>query len=152
MGKPVHSQITTTDIGFTANKAVTAGVWNSLGYVSVGVTEQIQPGYDIFPGLENANGRAYAVFKTAADVVIEGELKIVIEDAQGNTLVPLVMQATLDNLNQGATDMTKRMAFPESGFIANRERRIAFYIKPTTSVTLDYTKCKMLISASRYSL
>lgn len=152
MGRPVHSQITTTDIGLTANKAVVANVWNSLGYMAVGVTEQIQVGYDVFTGLENANGRAFAVFKDASSVVAQGELKIVIEDAQGNTLVPLVMQSTLDNLNQGETDMTKRQACPESGYIAGRERRIAFYIKPTTNMTLDYTKCKMLISASRYSL
>lgn len=152
MARGVHSQLTTTDIGFTANKTTIAGQWVLLGYVSVGVTEQLQLGYDKFQGMENALGRAYAIFKTAADVVTEGELKATIEDAQGNTLAPLIMQSTLDNLNQGASDMTKRMPLPECGFTANRERRIAFYIKATTSVALDYTKCKMLISATRYSL
>ena len=152
MGRGVHSQLTNVDIGFTANKAVTLGQWNLLGFMSVGVTEQIQLGYDKFQGLENALGRGYAIYKTAADVVLEGELKVTIEDAQGNTLAPLILQSTLDNLNQGLTDITKRNPLPECGYTANRERRIAFYIKPTTSVTIDVTKSKMLMSATRYSL
>lgn len=153
MAKGVHSQLTLTDIGATADKALIANQWNLLGYYEVGVTEQLQLGYDKFQGMENALGRAYCIFKAVTTgTVYNGELKATIEDAQGNTLAPLILQSTLDNLNQGASDMTKRMPLPECGYTANRERRIAFYIKPDASTTLDVSESKMLISATRYSL
>lgn len=152
MGKGVHSQLTMADIGFTANKTTIAGQWVNIGSYSVGVTEQLQLGYDKFQGMENALGRAYAIFMTAEDVVFAGELKAVIEDAQGNTLAPLILQSTLDNLNQGLTDMTKRMPLPECGYTANRERKITFYVKATSSAIINAAKSKMLISATRYSL
>lgn len=149
----VHAQLGLADIGATADTTMTAGIWNRLGSYSVGITEQVELGYGDFIGLENALGRARTELKTVTSgAVWDGELKAVLEDAQGNTLVPLLMNMTLDNLNQGATDITKRMPLPICGVIANRERRIVFYVKPSVTAELDVSASKMILSVTRYSL
>ena len=149
----VHAQLTLQDIGATSDVTMTAGQWNRLGAYTVGINEQLELGFGEYQGLENALGRARAIFKTVTSgAVWEGEIKAVIEDSQGNTLVPLIMNMTLDNLNQGETDITKRMPLPICGYRANRERNIVFYVKPKTTAQLDVSESKLILSATRFSL
>lgn len=152
--KGIHAQLTLADFA-SADVSITAGVWNKVGYYQVGITEEIGFGYGSEMGFDDAQGRVYAQLKDGDANVLDGEIKLVIEDTQGNTILALPFNMTMDYLKNGASNLRDRVEYAFQDLIITRERQIAMYIKPTTvgvSGTLDVSESAFAMSITRVSL
>lgn len=153
--KGVHAQLTLGNFTTADVAGIVAGDWNKVGYYQVGITEEIGLGYGSEMGFDDAQGRVYALMKDTDGNRLEGEIKYVIEDTQGNTILALPFNMTLDYLGNGATNLRDRTEYAFQDLVVTRERRIAMYIKPITvgaAATLDYSESKFSMSITRVSL
>lgn len=154
----VHDQLTIADFMPDATKQLFANQWNLIGYKEVGITEMIELGYGM-GNLETSVSRAFAAFQDSTPALVDGKVKISILDAQNNTILERWFESTLDLLGQFVAGtplvplpMKDRLPMPETKNIAQRERRIAFYIQPSADVTIVKANSKILLSITRYSL
>jgi hypothetical protein len=150
----IHAQLTLADF-VTVDKPIVAGEWNKLGYKQVGITEEIGLGYGGETGFDDAQGRVYALMKDTDGITLQGELKFVIEDTQGNTIEALPFNMTLDYLGNGASNLRDRVEYSFQNLIITRERQIALYIKPKSvgpNDTFDVSTSKFAMSITRVSL
>ena len=146
----VHDQFTLADF-MSADKQLILGQWNLMGSYQVGITELIKLGYGL-GNLESSVGRVRGAMLTVGDVVIKGRWKITVSDISGTTLVPRWFESTADLMNQGASDMTKRIPMTASGIRARRERLINLYFEPESADLINYAKSDLIMSITRYSL
>lgn len=152
--KGVHAQLTLGNFT-TADVDLTANVWNKVGYYQVGITEEIGLGYGSEMGFDDAQGRVYAKLVDGDGNTLEGEVKYVIEDTQGNTILALPFNMTLDYLGNGESNLRDRVEYAFQNTIITRERQIAMYIKPLSvgaSGTLDVSASAFAMSITRVSL
>lgn len=152
--KGVHSQLTLNDFA-TSDVALTAGQWSKVGYKQVGITEEIGLGFGSITGLDDAQGRVYGKFLDGDGNVLNGEIKYVIEDTQGNTILALPFNMALAIIRNGETSLRDRMDYPFQDLIITRERQIAMYLKVDTvgaSGTLDVSASEFEQSITRVSL
>lgn len=151
----VHAQLTLPNFATADVPNLVAGAWNKVGYYQVGITEEIGLGYGSPMGFDDALGRVYGIFKDTGGETFEGEIKYVIEDTQGNTILALPFNMTLDYLGNGASNLRDRTEYSFQNLVITRERQIAMYIKPIalgTNGVLDVSESKWSMSITRVSL
>jgi|LGVE01.1.fsa_nt_gb hypothetical protein len=146
----VHDQFSLADF-MSADKQLILGQWNLMGSYQVGITEMIKLGYAL-GNLESSVGRVRGALLKADDTVLKGKWKVTVSDISGTTLVPRWFESTSDLMNQGLTDMTKRIPMTASGIRVRRERVINLYFEPETADLVNYAKSDLLMSITRYSL
>ena len=152
--QPIHSQLTLADFAAADVENLVAGAWNFIGYYQVGITEKIGLGYGSEKGFDDAQGRVHGILKDTDTTTYAGDVKIVVEDTQGNTIVPLAFNMTMDYLGNGASNLKDRVEYSYQFLNINRERRIALYIKPRTvgNAILDVSISNFSMSITRQSL
>lgn len=153
--KGVHAQLALANFATADVSNLVAGAWNKIGYYQVGITEEIGLGYGGEMGFDDAQGRVYGIFKDTGGETMDGEVKYVIEDTQGNTILALPFNMTMDYLRNGATNLRDRVEYSFQDLIITRERQIALYIKPIalgTNGVLDVSESAFSMSITRVSL
>lgn len=153
--KGVHAQLTLSNFMNADVENVVAGAWNKLGYYQVAITEEIGLGYGTQLGFDDSLGRVHGIFKDTDANTLDGEIKLVIEDTQGNTILALPFNMTLDYIKNGASNLRDRVEYSFQDLIVTRERQIAMYLKPNTigaAGTIDLSDSNFSMSITRVSL
>jgi hypothetical protein len=152
--KGIHAQLTLSDFT-TTDKPLVAGAWNNIGYRQVGITEEFGLGFGQNTGFNDSDGRVYGKFLDTDGNVLEGEAKYVVEDTQGNTILALPWNMTLDYIGNGENQLRDRVGMDFKELVITRERRITLYIKPIAvgaAGLLDYSASKFVMSMTRHSI
>lgn len=106
-------------------------------------------GYGLSEGQDSANGRFYMVLKTAGAVVIDGDLRIELLDAQDKVQM-IVWEGRTEQVAMGAGDRTKQLPFPLIPHAIGENYKFSFKIKADAAATIDDASSDIIMDATAY--
>lgn len=152
MMNPFRSAMKTLDF-MSADVAVIAGEWYTLGKFTcpAGVGKAI--GYGPGRGQAEAEGRIYADFRdnaVAPGAVINGMIRIEAWDPQ-DRVERVLFEARTEQLRTSATDRTQQLAFPERIPGISKDWKLALRFKADANVTVSRTNTVLLMDVTEYT-
>lgn len=119
----------------TGDIALVTGQYNRLGQYVVQAGEQISVGFGALSGMDNAIGRIFAVFNTAATAEIKGKVRLSIYSPQDRPM-RIIGEWRTEALNTNATDRTKQTPLPEGIELVTEDKKIVLEFLPDAAATL----------------
>lgn len=146
-----HRSMTDAQLGMTADVALVAGEFRTLGVYTVPAGQAFAVGFGDLQGQDSAIGRAYLDLNAAGPTDINGIIRFVLQDANQNTILTL-WEGRTETLRTSATDRTQQIPFPIKKVRVYEDYRVVMQCNPDANATATAADTNGVFSCTNYTV
>lgn len=137
--------------------ALIAGQYTLIGEYTVKADEAVGIGRGALVALNEAIGRLYAKFydnQSTPAQITQGKFRIMLVSSQDIPITgrPVYLETDLVSLTTGETTPSERFVLPFEDQMLQKDRKLQFFIKVDSNVTLDKADSTVIMDMTRAML